>query len=253
LGWTYLKLLKSCGWTFMNLWRESQVLCLYVSGILIALWPAGHILTPRFMGNLKTFIHSTPTKSVICSYTWGLADSRYVSVSIWMYLLIGTKRSRMYFSKMYHQRLVHVLALLRLLQVLHTTFPQTFALWMLNTASLVADLIDPSIPILGTAFGTTLFTNQIELDDGKIETGNPYDLDGKKHGFRLRFSQQSQSIEPNVPFTGSTSLDQAAWSTGGARRLQNLRGWAGLGSCIFAGNIWQLEIHDTHIHIYIYI
>jgi len=64
----------------------------------------------------------------------------------------------------------------------------------------------------------------IELDDGKIETGNPYDLDGKKHGFWLRFSQQSQSIEPNVPFTGSTSLDQAAWSTGGARRLQNLRG-----------------------------
>jgi hypothetical protein len=59
---------------------------------------------------------------------------------------------------------------------------------MLNTASLVADLIDPSIPILGTAFGTTLFTNQIELDDGKIETGNPDQFDGKKNTVSCRFS-----------------------------------------------------------------
>ena len=59
---------------------------------------------------------------------------------------------------------------------------------------------------------------------GKLKPETPMILMVKKHGFRLRFSQQSQSIEPNVPFTGSTSLDQAAWSTGGARRLQNLRG-----------------------------
>jgi hypothetical protein len=36
----------------------------------------------------------------------------------------------------------------------------------------------------------------IELDDGKIETGKPYDLDGKTHGFPVfRFSQENQSIE----------------------------------------------------------
>ena len=35
----------------------------------------------------------------------------------------------------------------------------------------------------------------IELDDGKILTGNPNQFDGKNHGFRLRFSQQNQSID----------------------------------------------------------
>ena len=37
----------------------------------------------------------------------------------------------------------------------------------------------------------------IELDDGKILTGKPYInlMVSKNHGFRLRFSQQHQSIE----------------------------------------------------------
>ena len=35
-----------------------------------------------------------------------------------------------------------------------------------------------------------------ELDDGKFLTGNPNQFDSKNHGFRLKFSQQNQSIEP---------------------------------------------------------
>jgi hypothetical protein len=35
----------------------------------------------------------------------------------------------------------------------------------------------------------------MELDDGKILTGKPDQFVGKNHGFRLRCSQQNQSIE----------------------------------------------------------
>ena len=55
--------------------------------------------------------------------------------------------------------------------------------------------------------GDTAATNFIELDDGKIYTGKPNQFDGvktcKNHGFRLKFSQQNQSIGKFVARRGS--------------------------------------------------
>ena len=49
--------------------------------------------------------------------------------------------------------------------------------------------------------GLTIYiTSIIELDDGKIETGNPDQFDGKNPLVSCRFSLQNQSIEPLVSY-----------------------------------------------------
>ena len=67
--------------------------------------------------------------------------------------------------------------------------------------------------------GNLWMHNIIELDNGRILTGKPQKFDGKKHGFRLKFSQQNQSSDNESPsivgclHCASPSLDFGASST----------------------------------------